>query len=142
MLPWFPGVREALATFILEDSIMIFLFGFCFMIIGIAYIAGTLWSSRRHYYHVKAGPYAINVSETIFQDYLDTYWKKIFPNSQVPCNVKLSRNKVHVTADLPYVPRKEQKELIEKMQQDVTEIFTRLLGYRAEYLFSVSFNEE
>jgi glucan phosphoethanolaminetransferase (alkaline phosphatase superfamily) len=142
MLPWFPGVRLALTNFILENSIMIFLFGFCFMIVGIAYIAGIFWGSRRHYYNVKSGPYSVNISETIFHDYLDSYWKQIFPNTQVPCTVKLSRNKVHVTADLPFVPLGEQKDLIEKMQQDVTEIFTRILGYRAEYLFSVSFNEE
>jgi hypothetical protein len=66
----------------------------------------------------------------------------VFPNSEVPCSVSFKNNQLHITADLPYVPLEKQKGLIEQMQADVTDIFTRLLGYRAEYLFSLSFQED
>src|SRR5690242_535734 len=98
MLPWFPGVRMTLSTFIMEDSITIFLFGSCLLLIGIAFIAGTIWGSRRRYYRLKAGPYSVQISEAIFLDYLESYWKQIFPNAQIPCTVKLARNKIKITA--------------------------------------------
>ena len=141
ILPWFPEVRMTLATFIMEDSITIFLFGSCFLVIGAATIAGICWSTKRKYYHLKAGPQAISLSDTLFHDYLISYWKEVFPKSEVPCSVKLKKNKIHITADLPYVPRQEQKKLLQQMELDITEIFTRLLGYRSEYHFFVSFKE-
>lgn len=139
LLPWFPKVRAKLAVFFLENSVLMFLFGLTLMFIGGACIAGIVYGSRRHYYSIKTSTHRVTVSDDVFHDYLSSYWKKIFPNTDVPCTVKIKDNQVHITADLPYVPLEEQKGLIEQMQLDVTDIFARYLGYRAEYLFSVSF---
>lgn len=141
-LPWFPALRNGIALFITENSFAIFFFGATLMLIGIATIAGIVYGSKRRYYSIKSGPHQITLTDSVFLDYLVSYWKNIFPKADVPCTVKIKNNQVHVTADLPYIPLEKQKGLIEQMQRDVTEIFTRYLGYRAEYCFSVSFLDE
>lgn len=139
LLPWFSGIREGLNSFIIENAIAIFFIGLTLIVIGIASISAIMHGSKRHHYSTKAGAHQITIQDTLFQDYLHSYWKKIFPKYDIPCSVKIKNNKVLITADLPYIPIEKQRSLIEQMQQDVTEMFTRYLGYQAEYRFSVNF---
>lgn len=139
LLPWLPVVREGLNAFIVDNAIAIFFLGITLIVIGISSISAIIYGSKRQHYSIKAGAHQLTIQDTLFQDYLCSYWKKIFPKYDIPCSVKIKNNKVHITADLPYIPLEKQRNLIEQMQQDVTEMFTRYLGYKAEYRFSVSF---
>jgi uncharacterized protein YceK len=139
LLIWIPGIREGVNQFVIENSIAIFFIALTLITIGCASIAGIVYGTRKHYYSIKGGIHPKTVNDTVFHDYLTSYWKKIFPKYDVPCSVTIKNNKVHITADLPYIPREKQKSLVEQMEQDITDIFTRYLGYPAEYRFNVSF---
>lgn len=139
MLPWSPFVRTELVQFILGDSITIFLFGFAFIIIGLAIAINIILSSRRKYFHLHSGPKSIWIDETIIQDYLITYWKQLFPQSEVPSKLTLKKNKIHLIADLPYIPLDQQKDVLERIKNDLSELFGTFFGYQEPFYLSASF---
>ena len=56
--------------------------GLTLIIIGCATIAGIVYGSRKHYYSIKGGVHPKTVSDSVFQDYLVSYWKKMLPELQ------------------------------------------------------------
>lgn len=139
MLPWSPVARTDLVMFILEDSLAIFLFGFVFLAIGIAIVTQIILSARKNYYRLKSSPRAISVDEAVITNYINSYWKDLFPKTYIPSSLNLKKNKIHITADLPYIPQSEQKELLEKIKTDLDELLASLLGYRDIFYLSASF---
>src|SRR5262249_26201196 len=115
MLPWSPSARSELILFILEHSQTIALLGLGWILIGLSIVVYTLLSARHHYLYLRSGPRSIKIDESIIHSYLETYWKKLFPHAEIPHRVTLKRNKIHVTADLPYVPANEQKAFLAKV---------------------------
>lgn len=142
MIPWSPSVRTDLIQFILENSIAIFLFGFGFIIIGFSIVINIIQSSRRSYYYVRTGNNSVMVDETLIQDYLNSYWNHLFPQHDVPSRLTLKKNKIHVFADLPFIPVPQQKALMDRIKRDVNDILTKTLGYQNEFMLSISFQAE
>lgn len=141
LVPWSPEVRSHLVRFIQEDSVFIFLFGLGLLIIGLAIATFVILSTRKRYYEIRSGENLVKIDEALFQDYLNIYWKQLFPKYEIPNRVALKKNKIYVTADLPYIPDSQQKALIERIERDLNDIFTRIIGYSHEYVISISFQE-
>ena len=142
ILPWSVEARTDLVQFILEGSISLFLFGFVFMAIGLGIVIQIVLAAKKQYYHVRSGSNPVWVDESIIQDYLDNYWKRIFPRSSIPSKLQLKKNKIHVTADLPFIPHGEQKELLEKIKKDIQELLSKILGYQQPFYLSATFETE
>lgn len=142
LLPWSPTVRSLFIRFIQEGSLLIFLFGLGFLIIGTAIAVYVIFSSRKRYYEIRSGENLTMIDEALFQEYLNTYWKQLFPKYDIPNRVTLKKNKIQVTADLPSIPDSQQKALIERIERDLNDIFTRILGYTDDYVISISFQPE
>lgn len=142
MIPWSPSVRTDLIQFILEDSIAIFLFGFGFIIIGLAIAINILQSSKRRYYYVRTGNNSVSIDETLIQEYLNSYWRSLFPQHDVPTRFTLKKNKIHVFADLPSLPVPQQKILVDRIKRDLNDIFSKILGYQNDFMLSISFQKE
>ena len=142
LVPWSPEVRSDIIQFILEDSIAIFLFGFVFIVVGLAIVISIILGTRRSYYRLKGGLQSVMIDEKVIQDYLDTYWKELFPKATVPNRLQIKKNKIHLTADLPFVPQNEQKAVLERIRNDLTEIFNSFLGYQEPFYLAASFQPE
>lgn len=142
MLPWSPNARTDLVAFILEDSLAIFLFGFAFFAIGIAIITQIILYTRKSYFHLKSTPRSISVDETVIADYISGYWRDLFPKSHVPSRLTLKKNKIHITADLPYIPQSEQKDLLEKIKNEIDDLLHNVIGYRDTFYLSASFQSK
>lgn len=139
MIPWSETTRTTLIQLLNEDALAISLFGFVFIVIGLAIVVNILQSTRRSYYHIRANDSSIAVDEAIIEQYLKTYWQQAFPGRDIPCRVALRNNKIRITADLPHYPLSEQKQLLEKIKDDLSNIFADTLGYRDEFNISISF---
>lgn len=142
LIPWADQIRYSVIHFISENPIALFFFGLSIALIGIALIATIVFNSQRRYYHIQSGSHPITLSETVVSDYLNSYWKKLFPNQETPCRVLIRKKKIQVTADLPFVPILEQKSLLEKIEKDLLSTFRDVLGYREELDVSISFAPE
>lgn len=142
LLPWSPMVRSDLIQFILEESISIFLFGFIFIVVGLAIVVYIILGTKRTYYTLKGGTQSVLIDEGVVQDYLDSYWRELFPKAHVPSRLQIKKNRIHLSADLPYIPYSEQGQVLEKVKTDLTEIFGSFLGYKEPFYLSASFQSE
>jgi len=141
MIPWSPDIRYSLVRFILEDALAISLFGFAFLIIGMAIAANILIGSRRRYYYVKSGQNVFQIDESIVFNYLNTYLEHLFPKKEIPCRLTLKKNKISITVDLPYIAEEKQKDLLDRIQSDLHELFKAKLGYQDEFYLTASFKK-
>lgn len=142
MIPWSDEVRYSLVKFILEDSLAISLFGFAFVVVGVAIAINILLNTRRKYYQLKMGTKAIKVDEAVISQYLAHYWKQLFPSTDTPCRLSIRKNKIHIVADLPFLPMLEQRQLLERIKQDLEALFEKQLGYKDEFYLSASFQDK
>lgn len=134
-----PDVRTDIITFVLEDSVVLYIFGISFILIGLGIVFNVILGLKRHAYYIKSKNLTVRVDEGVVQDYLNTYWKQLFPHNDIANKVTIKRNKVHIVADLPYMPISEQKATLERIQNDLDDVFSQTLGYRNEYLLNISF---
>ena len=139
MIPWSEDTRTSLIQFILEDSLAISLFGFTIMVIGLAIAINILLGTRRRYYHITSHEAPADVDEAIVQQYLTSYWKQLFPGSDIPCRLTIKNNKFHISVDFPYLPLDEQKELLERIKRELRITFAKVLGYHEDFHLSATF---
>lgn len=142
ILPWSPMIRTDLIEFILANSIAISLYGFGFIVVGLTTVVNLYLSTKRRYTYVRGGTRSIAIHEEIIQQYIASYWKQAFPQHEVPMRLILKRNSVKVIADLPYTPVAERKLFIERIEQDLQDILTRILGYSHEFILALSFQKK
>lgn len=139
LIPWSPEVREGLIRFIKEDYVTISLFGLILLIVAAAIIANIFMSMRRRYYHLSSGARGIAIDETAIQQLVNAYWLQNFPGKDIPSRLMLKNNRIHLSAELPITPIDEQGPLLERIRQDLQDIFTHVLGYNSEFFLSASF---
>lgn len=139
LIPWSSTIRTNLVSFILEDHLTIFLFGLAIFVTGFAIAAYILLGTRQRYYHLKSDQNPIIVDESIIEFYVNSYWKQLFPDREIPSRLTLQKNKISVTADLPYLPSDQQKPLLNRIKNDLDDTFTKLLGHRPEFSLFASF---
>lgn len=139
ILSWSSNMQSLAISLILEHSVLIFLFGFSFLAIGIATAVNIILNTRRHYYHFKVSGQNVSVDTTLIQNYLQRYFKELFPDVDVPYQLQVKKNKLHITVDLPYVAQSEQEVLLERIRTELRELFSNFLGYRNQFQLSASF---
>jgi hypothetical protein len=142
MIPWFSGVRTDLIQFILEDSLTISLFGLGFLIIGLAIATNVILSMKRRHYYIRSDNRTVSVDETIIEEYLNSYWKQLFPDREIPCHLVLKKNVIYIHTDLPHLPNSQQKLLLDRIKTDLRNMFAKFLGYHREFHLYASFQSE
>jgi hypothetical protein len=137
------SIRSDFVSFILEDSFFLSLFGITCLLIGAAIVFYLMTSFKKRYVKIKSQKNnAYYLDESLFEDYMKNYWKQLFPKNDIPNHVTIKKNKVLITADLPYVPETQQKALLSRIDNDLKDLFSRLLGYHQKYIISISFENE
>jgi hypothetical protein len=142
ILPWSSVIRTDFITLVLEHSITISLFGFAFLLIGLAVIINIWMNVKKRYFHIRVGGQLVAVDEAIIQHYLDAYWKQLYPQTEIPNRLILKRNKIRVVADLPHAPKLVQKEVLERIQSELPDILFKILGYSRELDLDISFKSK
>jgi hypothetical protein len=142
LLPWSQEVREVLIQFIQTETWPWNVLGGVLFIIGASLLI-QIWLSRRKRYHlIQVGLNEAIVSDKVLDDYLRSYFEKLFPTQEVPYSFTIKRHKLKITADLPFVPQEDQKKILEKMSEDLALILRDFLGYRKSMDLSISFENK
>ncbi|CRX38068.1 hypothetical protein [Estrella lausannensis] len=136
---WSPRVRDSLFEFAAKYDLLLSIFGLLLILIGALILAYSLLFAKRRYYYIRSGPQEILVSEDIAREYVTKYFHKLFGVEDLPCDLKISRNKIHITANLPYIPEDEQYELTQKIDAELRDLLSYKLGYKTQYFLSISF---
>jgi hypothetical protein len=142
ILPWSNAVRLAVIQFIQDEPLTLSLFGLSFILIGLALLTHLLMASKRHYYQVRSGDQSVTVDQSVIQQLVEAYWKERFPDRDIPCELRLKKNKIYLTADLPYLAANEQKPFLNQIKRELESHFKQLLGPQAEFNLFVSFQDE
>lgn len=139
ILPWSAGVRTDIIQFILENTLAISLFGFGFVIIGSTLVINLILNLKKHHYYIRSQSQQIVIDEALIQQYLNSYMKDLFPHHDIPTRLSIRKNKIKISADLPYTPLPQQEQFINRMRHDLDGILKRILGYSNEFILSISF---
>lgn len=141
ILPWSSSVQSLAISLILEHGLLIFLFGLSLLAIGIATTVNIILSSKRRYYHLKVNSQTVSVDTAVIHNYLHKYFKELYPEIDVPYQLKMKKNKLHITVDLPYSAQSEQEAILERIQTELRELFQHFLDYRQPFFLSASFKD-
>jgi hypothetical protein len=142
ILPWSAGARTQAIEFILTNSISLSLFGFTFLVAGLASLFQIVQGSKKQYFTLTREGLKADVSENVIKFYLVNYFQEIFPYTEVPCQIDLKKSRLDIMADLPYVHKQEQKELLKKIEADLSELFREVIGYQKDLRINISFQPE
>lgn len=139
IIPWSEAVRIRLVQFITEDALAISLFGFALLVIGLSSLANIIVNVKKKTYRIKSDSGLIDIEESVIQDYVNAYCKKLFPDHDIPCRLVVKDNKIHLSIDFPNVPENDQKDLLNRIKTDLKGTFARILGYRDQFYLTATF---
>jgi len=142
ILPWSPFLKNVTAQFVLENTLILSLFGLGFALIGLSIVIYTLLKTRHRYVQVRAGALSVILDENVIHQYLESYWQKHFPKSHVPFSLSFKKHSLQIIADLPSLPLSEQKLFLERVKQDFSDLFGRVLGYPYDVHLIASFQSD
>ncbi len=139
VLPWSSFLQTIATQFILENTLILSLFGLGFTLIGLSIVIYALLKTRHRYVHIRIGEWGVILDEKVIHQYLEAYWKKHFPKSHIPFNLSIKKHSLQIIADLPSLPLREQKLFLEQVKQDFNDLFGRVLGYPYDVHLIASF---
>jgi|GEM_PF-2228356 len=142
ILAWSALMQNMTTQLILERPFALSLIGFALTLIGLSIVTRTLLKTRHRYVQVQIGKLGIFLDENVIHQYLETYWQKQFPNSSVRFNLGLKRHSLQIIAHLPFLPLPEQKVFLERVKQDFSDLFGRVLGYPYDVQLLASFQQD
>ena len=140
--PWSSHLQQEVARLLSEHTLMLSLFGLGFLLIGLSLMSYTFMMTRHSYLTVRTGKLSVKIDEAVVYQYLETYWKEQFPDAHVPFAIQFKKNALQICPELPYLPLNEQKAFLEKVKEDFTDLFGRLLGYPHDVCLVASFQSE
>lgn len=138
-LPWSEFLKTATLQFIVEETLMISLFGLGFALIGLSILVYAILHIRHRYIQIRLGPKAFTIDEDIIHQYLTSYWKEHFPKQYVPSHLMITKESLQIVSDLPFISEEKQMVFLEQVRKDFDDIFGRILGYTHEIHLIVSF---
>jgi hypothetical protein len=143
-LPWSSLLQKVTVEWINGKTLLFFLFGLAFALIGASIILYAFFNSKRRYVCVEMGSNRLSIDENAIHQFLDIYWQENFPTTEIPYTLGIKKNAIQIVAHLPSMPLAEQKICVEKMKMDINELFQTTLGYNRPVFLAVSFdgNEE
>ena len=109
--------------------------------IGAAIALNVLLGARHRYYKINSKNASATVDDAVVLEYLNAYWKQLFPTHDIPCHLTIKENKFHIAVNFPNLPLQEQKPLLERVKKDLAGMFTKILGYSEEFYLSASFQK-
>ena len=109
------------------------------MSIGLAIFIFVVLNCRHQYFRLHTGPKAVSIDENAIQNYLNSYWKELFPETPVTSEVALRKNEIYLAVDLPYLPEDQRGEVVEKIKNDLAEVFATIFGYQKPFHLTVAF---
>lgn len=139
VLPWSSFLQTATTQFILENTLILSLFGLGFTLIGLSIVIYTLLKTRHRYIHIRTGKLSVILDENVIHQYLEAYWQKHFPKSHVPFNLSFKKQSLQIIANLPFLSLSEQKVFLEQVKQDFNDLFGHVLGYPYDVHLIASF---
>lgn len=142
ILPWSPSLQNSLTNLIHHHTLILSLFGLGGVFIGLSLVIYAIFNTGRRYVAIRIGAKSVTLDENLIHQYLESYWKKKFPNQQILFYFSIRKKSIQIVADLPFVPEAEQDQFLEKIRDDFSYLFDDLMGYPNDIHFVAHFQNE
>lgn len=139
LLAWSVDMQMKIIDIVLSDGILLSIVSLTFLAIGICLIFHLVRKVKHSSYSIKNDSHHILIDETIILKYVQSYWKRLFPEREVNTQLEFKNNKIRIFADLPNVPTNDQTALSSKISEDLREIFDHILGYKDEFVLHINY---
>lgn len=136
----FPSFHTNLLHFFSRSSLSLQnLAGLFFLFSFLCFALSFRWTRPRYYLFKMGGKNRASLSETALSSTLQIYWKRAFPEENISFQVQVFHQKIEVWATLPFTEQGKQKALLEKIEEELSEVFADLLNYRDEFTLVANF---
>jgi hypothetical protein len=133
-----PYLRYVIADFFSQRAACFSLVGYLILACGILLLFGFYAMYRGVYYRIKMGRNEVFVDPSVIQRYVREYWKTIFPDHDLSMEVGLNKDqKIEMFVELPLLSSEKQQALLEKAENELSQILQKHLGYRREFTLSI-----
>lgn len=139
LIPWAPALQRELVYFFQENHAVVFVLGAGFALIGLGILLGQYYRLKKRVFHLKRGSFSIDLNEKVFRQCLDKYWKNRYPRIAIAHQLQMKRGKVVMHAELPDVPEAQRQSVLKSIQDDLEDLFIRVLGYQGTLQFNAQF---
>lgn len=133
--------QKSLVMQLLQEEILLCLFGVLFLAVGIALFAIFFVFYRGQYLRFSMDRKArIDIDKALFQKRILDYWKNhVLPTVDSLEVEILVGGRLEIIAPLPLLPPEEQEKLLKKIEKDLGEILAREFGYEKEFTVTALF---
>jgi hypothetical protein len=93
---------------------------------------------RGVYFKLKMDWKSLQIDPAIIQAYVQAYWKQIFPEQNLSIEIRLTQDQqIEMFVELPLLPPDQHQVILEKAEEQLSQILSKQLGYRRDFLLSV-----
>jgi hypothetical protein len=133
-----PHLKYAIARFFEEDTRSLLSMGLVVLGSGILLLMGFCAMHRGLFYRVKMGGQEVTIDGPILRAYVDSYWKKMFPELSLATEVVVSsKQKIEVFVEMPPLPFEEQEQVIKKAEEELPRFFSKHVGYQSSFIVNI-----
>ncbi|SCA63807.1 Uncharacterized protein SCG7086_BE_00130 [Chlamydiales bacterium SCGC AG-110-P3] len=140
ILPWIGVLRRSFIELLVSNPFTMSIIGIGFVTVG-AVMLLSICGKQREYYHLKTGDRAVMLADTLFNDYINTFWEQQFPNQEFVSKVSIKGDRIHIVADLPPLPFDQQRPFLKRAEEQLGQLFADKLGYHRGFSLSISFHD-
>ncbi len=131
--------RLALETLLMNDTPLFTHIGIGITSLGVFLLVGFYLLNKKKYLTFKMNGSRILIDEAIIQDYLKQYWKETFPHYEIHSEVVFHYpQKLEIIAQLPKMEEEEKQHLLLRMQNELSVLLARKLGYEKEFFLTIN----
>lgn len=132
------GLRAFLANLLYDKPLIFFSIG-CFLVFfGVIMLIGFYFMNRRKYYQLKMETSKTSIDQSIIKEYVETYWKEVFPNYRGHIEVVIHpKQKLELITEMP-ARAGDDETLLARIQNELGVLLARKLGYEKEFILTIS----
>lgn len=139
LLPSSLAFRLALEQLLVNDTPMLAKIGAGITVFGITLLVFFYIFNRKNYLTLKMSGSKTLIDEAIIRDYLSQYWKEVFPHQDIYSEVVFHfPQKLEIIAQLPKMEEQEKGQLLSRVQNELSVLLARKLGYEKEFFLTLT----
>jgi hypothetical protein len=138
-LRWSSFAQYHLIDFILNQTWIFLWIGLALTILGFTYLIDAVEKASRRYIYIRLDNPLVSVRRKVFEKYIKSYWKQRFPQHPISSEMEIKGDHLFITTEIPQHLVPDQKEFTHQTQQDLEDLFGRVLGYRYTVHYTARF---
>lgn len=139
LLPNSIAFRLTLEQLLVSDTSLFAKIGIGITCFGVLLLVGFYILNKKNYLTFKINGSRILIDEAIIQDYLKQYWREVFPHHDIYSEVVFHfPQKLEIVAQLPKMNEEEKTHLLLRMQNELSVLLARKLGYEKEFFLTIN----